>query len=159
VSDTETSLMVSDFFGRAIAKVASLSPDTPLEQLLQTRELCKAIQDRAKELGASIEDATGEYLKANGDFEYGGVRYYYGVSRTKKCRDIRATVEAIFDAAGGDFDVFIQALSSNALKPGACANILDEETFAEHFDVIEKTDVKTGKPKKSVHKVDSRFLK
>jgi len=159
VSNQLTTVSINDAINSLIDEVSSLSPDAPVEQVLTVRERIDAATQRLREVKGMIDDATIAWIDANGDIEVDTVRYYVSVSKTKKCKDNRAAVEAIFEAVGGDFDAFVETLSSNALKPGACGNVLSEEVFAEHFEVIEQKDLRTGKPKKSVQKVDSRFIK
>lgn len=159
MSDQLTAVSINDAINSLIAEVSALSPDAPVEQLLTVRDRIDAAMQRLREVKQMGDEAAIAWINANGDIEVGTVRYYVGVTKTKKCKDTAATVEAAYEAVEGDAGRFAELLSSNAFKPGACAKVMSEEVFAEHFEVIEQQDLKTGKPKKSVHKVDSRFLK
>ena len=107
---------------------------------------------------AQFEAAMIEWIDANGDFEINGVRYYVGPEKKVKCIHLKAALEALMEKCGGDWDVFVGCLSSNALKPGAAREVFGAE-FDTHFATTTETDLKTGKPAKGLHVVDTKFLK
>lgn len=152
-------ISMNDAINAIIADVAGLSPDAPVEQVLDVRGRIEAATQRLREVKGMIDDAMMQWIEANGDITYGDIRYYVGVSRDKKCRDNAKAADAILTATGGDFEAFAQTLSSNAFKPGACGHVLSPEAFDECFEVIEQKDIKTGKPKKTIQRVDQRFVR
>lgn len=159
MSNQLTTVSINDAINSLIDEVSSLSPEAPVEQVLTVRERIDAATQRLREVKGMIDDAMLQWINANGEIEHGTIRYYVGKTTTKKCRDNAKTIEAAYEAVEGDADRFAELLSSNAFKPGACSKVFTDEQFDECFEVVEQQDVKTGKPKKSVHKVDSRFLK
>ncbi len=116
------------------------------------------IGSRSRELKKELEPKLIAWIEANGDIEVGTVRYYIGNNKKDKCNDLPLTVQALFTACGGDFETFCSVLSANAIKAGAAKKLIGEDKFAKLFDTIIEKDIKTGKPVKMVHRVDSRFV-
>lgn len=100
-------------------------------------------------------------VKANtgNDLAVGDIRYYVGPEKKTKCRDVRATLTKLFEYAAGDIETVANCLSSDALKPGACKEVLPGDVYADSFAETVKLDIKTGKPAKSIHRTDDRFSK
>jgi len=92
-----------------------------------------------------------EWIQENGDIMCGTKRYYVGKNKSTKCDDIKPTVEALHKASGGDWDMFVGCLSSNALKVGACRKILGGEVFAKHFTTTTKDTLE-------LQAVDDKYL-
>lgn len=159
MSDQITAVSINDAINSLIAEVSSLSPDAPVEQVLAVSDRIDAATQRLREVKEMIKDAMKDFINANGEIEIDTVRWYVGVEKIKKCKDNARTIEIAYEAVGGDADRFSELLGANAFKPGACSKVMTDEQFAECFEVVVRQDLKTGKPKKSVHKVDSRFLK
>ena len=104
-----------------------------------------------------------EYIKANGEFQLGPIRYYIGPDRETKCTNLRGCVEAVLVETGGDVDAFTCLLSMNAFKPGACKKLLPLSKYSELFLTTEKTRLKQGEPEgppqPQLQKVDQRFIR
>lgn len=142
-----------------LAQVANLSPDATQDEVLDVLGRIAAAKDAIRELGSMAEEAAIQWIEANGDIEVGDVRYYVGTNRTTKCTDTRATMEAALNATGGDIDAMCELLSSGAWKPGACRKTLSPDDFDMLFTTSETLDLKTGKPKRGLQRVDQRFIK
>lgn len=142
-----------------LSRVLSLSTDVEMDKVLDVMDKVEAAKAKLKEVSASLESAVIEWIKANGDIEMGTVRWYVGLTKTTKCIDNGKTLEALFEACGGDFAKVAEMLASGAFKHGACKGVLSEDQYAALFVVKESDELKEGKPNKRLQKVDSRFLK
>lgn len=144
------------------ASVSSLdSADFPrivevLEKIAQAKRWLADLQREAEAVGVVS-------LQASGSIELNGVRYYAGATKDYKPRDIKALAEAVMQASGGDWERFIQCLSSGAFKAGACRQLFEEShddgKFVEVFEVIEKWEMREGKPQAKLQKVPLGMLR
>jgi hypothetical protein len=139
--------------------VATIELDTPADHVALTIGRIDDAIRRAKELKAELEATLLEWIPANGgELIIGDVRYYVGPDKKVKCRSISATVTALMEISGGDYDAFCECLSANAIKPGAARKLLADK-FDEFFETTETLDLKTGKPLKKVQAINTRFLR
>jgi len=134
---------------RAIDAVTA--DDATDEDFLHAMDIEATATRLLKEFKARLTDAKIQYIDKHGEVNTTTGRYYVGVKRTTKCRDVPLAVDAVLQACGGDFDQLLRCLSSQPLKHGACAAVLGDE-WAQHFKVEEQQDVKTGKPARVVSK-------
>lgn len=126
------------------------------DQLRQAMELVRMLGEVHREMREHVEAAAVKFIEAHGAFEDGPKRYYVGTNKTTKCLNVRATIEAILQASGGDFDVLVDCLSSNALKHGASRKVLGDQT-KKFFETSEVADLKTGEAKPRLQVADGRF--
>jgi hypothetical protein len=92
--------------------------------------------------------------------QFGTIKYYVGVEKKVKCRDVRLAILALMDAAGGDFAAFSDALSANAIKQGAAKKMLGP-AFDRFFETTTEEVLEEGKakPAETIHVFDERFKK
>jgi hypothetical protein len=154
-SDTSVQLMRRDF----LAMVASLSPESSQDEVLDVLQRISVAKQAIKELEAMAEESAIQWIDQNGDIVVGDVRYYVGKTKTTKCVDVRATMDAALTATGGDVDAMTELLSSGAWKHGACRKVLSPDDYERLFITTEKPDLKTDEPKRSLQRVDQRFVK
>jgi hypothetical protein len=143
----------------ADTSTSALDADTPRETLLMAMEFVAALKEATRLLSERVESKAIEWIGQNGEIEVGEVRYYVAPNRTTKCKDLGRTLEAMLKATGGDFAETVRCLSTGAFKPGACRELLPEDEFVDLFETVETPDLKEGKPKKRLQKVNERFLK
>lgn len=140
--------------------ILAINDEADAQHIARTIQRVEWLTGRARELDKLLKQALIEYLDQPGgpqEINIGDVRYYVGNKKTIKCRDNRRTVEALLNATGGDFEKFVECLSSNALKHGACRTVLGDE-FDSHFEEKVDTDLKTGAPTREVKRIDARFM-
>ena len=137
-------------------EVSSITTEMPVDRVLEIRENFLAIEERLKEEKKNLDAALYEWIKKNGAIEYGTTRFYNGVEKTTKCRDVKACFKALFEASGGDIDAVADILASGAFKHGAAKGILEGD-WGEFFVTNTKNDIKTGKPRKKTIQVDTRY--
>lgn len=131
--------------------------DATDEDFLAAMDTEAGLKAIVREYSARLEEAAIDYIKERSSpgnpysVETPTARFYVGDTKTTKCRDTARAVDAVLQACGGDFDTLLQCLSSQPLKHGACRAVLGEE-WDRHFEVVEKADIKTGKPVKGVRK-------
>lgn len=137
-----------------------LSMDDVLTIRGDVQFLTGQITEAVKFLKQNLDEACQRWIEANGAIQCGTKRLYVGPVKNTKCRALPAAVKALLDSVGGDFDQFCECLSSGALKYGACKQVMGEETWAQHFEVTEKSELKEGvaTPVKVLHEVDEQFL-
>jgi hypothetical protein len=119
----------------------------------------EALERRAKQLKASLEDALIAHIRATGqDLVIGEIRYYAGHRKSVKCLDVPATFDAAVEAAGGDLGrVLNECLASDALKPGAVKALIGDEAFGRLYRVEVREELGEGKPRKRLLKVNDRY--
>lgn len=128
-------------------------------RLLEAMNFVDALKEVTRSLSERLEAAAIAWIEQNGEIESGEIRYYVGPNKTTKCLDLKATVEAVLTATGGDTDAFVRTLSTSAFKHGACREVLPPEDYAALFKTTETPDLKTGVASKRLQKVNERFLK
>lgn len=119
------------------------SGDASVDQVLQAQEFIKKLGEVYRDLKEKLEAATIAYIEKNGEIRDGERRFYVAPNKSTKCVDVRKTVEAVFEVSGGDFDVFVECLSSGAFKPAATKKVLGDRA-ADLFVDTETKDLKTG---------------
>lgn len=127
------------------------------EHFLRVQHTRAALREIVRQYEALADEASLDYLQRHGSVTTQTERYYVGTKRTTKCRDARATIEAILTATGGDLDRLCSLLASQPLKHGGCKAVLGNE-WDKHFETVEVPDVATGKPQRVVKKYDPRMM-
>jgi hypothetical protein len=96
-----------------------------------------------------------------GDFIESGIRYYVGKEKTTKCKDVGAFLEKMLVV--GDVEAIKSMLASGAWKHGAAEQELHrlnlDDIYREFFETKEVPDLKTGKPKHKLNRLDPKFAK
>lgn len=111
-----------------------------------------SVERQAKEIRALFEEQMLPWLALHeNELTVGDTKLYAGVGKSEKVRDLKAACVSALDALGGDWDAFVELLSSNALKPGAAEAVLGEEWRREHFEVKRKEKVE-------VRTINTRYL-
>ena len=137
--------------------------DTVLDGLLYLLDAKKQI---AKMLDAYKAEALA-WCEQNGNLRVSEYRWFFpGIEKRTKCLQPARALERILELTGGDFDSVVEALSSNAIKPGHFKKLLEREspeTAGDEFDLlferVEVTKLKDKAPKKSLIEVDKRFVR
>ncbi len=112
---------------------------------------------QAQDLKRQLKDAMKPWIEANGPVVIGDVRWVLVNKKTEKVRDLKSAVMALEKAVGGEFDLFIDCLSVNAIKTGAAKKVLGND-FEKFFEVTIEKDV-NHKPIKEVVALNERFLR
>jgi len=141
-----------------VNRSAGIDETSKAEDVLALLDTLEAFKTRLKEIDAAFKEQMIDWINANGDLVIGTKRYYVGSTKRTKPADNEALAIAAVTACEGDFAAFAEVLSANAFKPGACKHLLGDE-WGQHFTVETVDDIKTGKPKKSVQMIDTKFLK
>lgn len=146
------------------AKVDVIDETTGFDDIANTLGLIADIKRLLEEKRDQVEAAAVAYIKAHGEQTIGDVRYFVGFPKTVKPRDLRAAVEALMTATGGDFARFTDCLSAGALKHGECRKVFEAagtpQRYAEVFETKSEPKLEEGKPAaKRLQKVDQKFLK
>jgi len=145
------------------ADICAITTTTPIERVAEVYSAMSFVRERAKELQGILEQQLFEWIEVNGPIHIGETILFVGtVRKPPKCQNLPATVEAILQACGGDFDQFCQHLSANAIKPGACKQTLSAEKYAELFKVEEREELQceeAAKAERKLQKADQRFIK
>lgn len=82
------------------------------------------------------------------------------IKRTR-CKDRGATLQAVMDAAGGDMELVVSTLASDAFKHGACRQILSDEAYSSLFTTseVEKLEEGASKSEPKLQVFDSAFAR
>lgn len=150
-----------------VQRVSELSSElttaTPINEVLNVIGLFGEAKAVLAEMQKAAEEIAVEILKRDGEATIGTVRWWAGVSKTTKCKSLKAAAEMIFQASGGDWDKFVDCLSSDAIKHGAAKKLFIEakmpEKYEQAFETKEKGKLESDAPKKTLQKLDSKYLK
>jgi hypothetical protein len=137
-----------------LAKTGDILDDIELgcasrAQVLEAMAYVQQARAAVQSLAQRFEAACIGWIDANGDLIDGDKRYYVGHDKKHKCRDVRATLEALLVETGGDLDALNTCLSSGAFKPATTMTTLGDKA-AEFFETQITQDLKTGKPKRAL---------
>ena len=109
------------------------------------------MDDLLKQVKAERDDLYRERIEAHGEFTVGTKRRYMGYETKTTCIDVGRAIDAVLTATEGDLVAMSLCLSSGALKPGACRQVLGDQ-FNSHFLTERKGTVKVVKV------ADTRFM-
>lgn len=138
--------------------VARLELETATEvDVIAAIDVLDRLKQVTRGLATLVDDAACRWINANHDITVGDCRYYVGTTTWVKCRDPRQALTAMLETSGGDLDAVAACLASDAWKSGASRQLLGEQ-FDVHFATELREDLKTGKPRKSLQRVNQRFL-
>lgn len=141
------------------SRVKLVELETPLDSLMNLRENLAFMKGQISELSKQLDAKLIEWINKNGAITIGTRRIFVGEDKSTKCKDVKAAMQALLEASGGDWDQVVQCLSANAIKHGAARTVL-EDKWGDHFEVIEKTELKEGveKPVKQIVDMDTQFI-
>ncbi len=138
---SEPTELSADLLAPLARQVTGISDTMSKDEVLEVYDHVRFYLAGLKDIQRQCETAMIKHIKAHGDIEAGnGVRYFVGVTKTTKCTDVPAAVEAVMHATGGDFVRFCDVLASQALKHGACKKVLPPEQYGKLF-VVETKEV------------------
>lgn len=143
----------------AQAALASIDCESTPEAVAVVVQHIDAIKDTVRELDRMKTEALAEWLGDDRSLEIGAKRYYMGKTIDKRARDNAKALDALFTAAGGDFEKVAGCMSkgASAWKYATARQLLGAE-YDTHFIETVKTNVK-GETIKKVKAVDTRFQK
>lgn len=165
MTDTSDKLAPTQLLAQKVGGIIGLIEPQELEAAINlhmyTEQLKSVVKELHAQAKAKVEEAL-EYDRLNGgegEVNVGTVRFYIGATKTTKpSQPMPAMLERIMDETHGDFDAVARCLSSSAFKPGQTKAEVGDAVFDELFAVTYPTDVKTGKPKKGLKVIDTRFM-
>jgi hypothetical protein len=137
-----------------LAKTGDILDDIELgcasrAQVLEAMAYVQQARAAVQSLAQRFEAACIQWIDANGELIDGDKRYYVGHEKKHKCKDVRATLEALLVETGGDLDALNTCLSSGAFKPATTMTTLGDKA-KDHFITEITQDLKTGKPKRAL---------
>ena len=117
------------------------------------------LQSRVREATATVEACLVEWIETEGGIPVGEHTLLTRIAKTEKVRDPgRALLEAL-TRLDYDSDEIAKVLSTNALKPGACAQIIGQDFRDKHFKIETKTTLDQTKVKKALAMIENKYLK
>lgn len=146
--------------------VLTINEETPVEQIGELLAKLDYMKQAIKEVQQNVEDRLLERIQTTGqDITIGTIRYYAGTKKTTKPAEGKASaiMDTVLTLAQGDMDAACRDyLSSNAVKYGSIRKALEDNPvakFDELFTVEEQAELAEGKPKKTLQKVDTKYLR
>jgi len=133
-----------------------LAADAP-EKVISVLGHVDRLKQLTRELNKLAEDAAILVINTHGDITVGDIRYYVGTEKKTECTDVVATLDALLAHSAGDLATFATFLSSDAIKPGAAKAALGDDSPL--FKTTTVPDLKTGKPKRGLVKLNTQFTK
>jgi hypothetical protein len=153
VSDALTQPLAAER-DRLARLIAACPPEAMPELYVEAKQRVRAIRDALKDIDAMVEEAGLERAATHGPFTVGDIRHWAGLEIKTKDRDPVTTAKAILEAA--DLDTLLDCLSATAFKQGTVKKI-EGLNFNELFEITVVPDLKTGKPKKTLHSTSLTF--
>lgn len=120
---------------RLATEIVGTGEYTTTDLLLDYGDKIAAAKQVLREVEAEWERRMIERIDRDGPIKCGEILYRVGNPPKTTCLNLPGAVQAVLESVGGDFDVFCQHLSANALKHGACQKTLPPERYAELFHV------------------------
>lgn len=139
-------------------EAALVSEDHTPEQVAEVIEKVDFVAAQVRQIKKILEEQLIDWINANGDLQIGHKRYYVGPYKRYRARDQMRIADVVLSLTQGDLQSFVEYLSASAFKPGMVKKAVGLNEFDELYETVIRDDVKTGKPKKGVHTVDTRFL-
>jgi hypothetical protein len=137
--------------------VASIEPSIPMERVVVARDMLAVMIARLKEMKRQADDATIEWIEANGPIEVGEFRTIaVAYENETTCVDVPGAVEAIATERG--FAALCDCLSTNAMKHGAARKTLPPEEYDRLFKTRKKPVIKDGKAGKALVVLNTMYL-
>jgi hypothetical protein len=147
-----------------LAEATETSTSPSEDTLSELIDALAAFKEASREVIADADRAILEALDRTQDgVAIGEVRWYAGLTyKYTRLVDHDAVYNAIVEHNTRNQDLAIEPesfFSSSAWKEGALRDYLPEKTFGQLFDRIAVLDKKTGRPKRSAHHSNARFMK
>jgi microsomal dipeptidase-like Zn-dependent dipeptidase len=136
--------------------IGATSPETFPECFQRARGYTKRLKEMVKHFEAMVTEAAIDHIELHGDFAIGETRFYTGLALDTRCRDARATAQAILEVA--DVDTLLDCLSATAIKQGAAKRV-EGLDFNDHFEVVCKEELREGRPKLELLEAKPKYLK
>lgn len=137
----------------------------PIERIIALHAHVCVLKKMAKEWSELAEKKFVSVLIAHGgedgpaEVNVGDLRFYVGTEKKVTPKDNGAVLESLLTASNGDVSTVVQALSSNPWKQGQVRQIVGDAEHNELFHTALVADLKTGKPRKGLRCVDTRFIR
>jgi hypothetical protein len=144
--------------------IGATVPENFPECFDRARAYTRRLKEMVKHFEAMVTEAAIEHCestdpdtgKKRGSFTVGETKYYVGLKLDTRCRDPRATAQAILEVA--DVDTLLDCLSATAIKQGAAKRV-DGLDFNDHFEVVRKEELREGKAKLELLEAKPKYLK
>jgi hypothetical protein len=130
--------------------IIAIDDEATLEELITARNLAYEYERKAREYRADFDQVFCQWLEVNGRQTIGETDYWAGFTKKTTCTDKPGTVNAILEHRLGDILAICDYLQSQPFRYGAVRELIGDEAFDNLFRTENKTDLKTGKPKKRV---------
>lgn len=143
--------------------ISALTTEASAEEATEILNLAAQFKEQAAKIEKVAKERLLEWLVQNGDLTIGDIRWYAGSEKVVKEGDKSTTVWSVIGRAMKQGtraeDALAELLSSDPWKHGALKDYLGEKTYGELFTVSRKPDLKTGKAKKVIKRIDTRYSK
>lgn len=120
-----------------------ISTESTPAEVVQYMDAVAHMLAAAKRHKQECDDAVIEWIRANGDLEVGGVRWYVARPKTVKCPDVGAVLSSMLESV--DIEQIISCLSSDCWKQGAVRSVLGNKEHARLFKITRPDTLKAGK--------------
>ncbi len=140
-------------------ELETIDVKSTLDRVMSIHERLEVLNKAMCFMRQELERRMIDWINANGDIVVGTVRYYVGKKKTTKAKDNSTVLDMLYTALAGDESMVCKCMSANPWKHGTIRGILDDDKlFDMLFETTEQMDLKTGKPKRGLQRVDSKYL-
>lgn len=138
------------------------------DDVAQVYVTLKAYIARGTELKRQLDDALAARMTATGrdirftvDGDGNEIILTTRPEKVVKCRDVKAALQELLQAFGGDFDMLADCLASGAFKYGACRKRLEEIGAPGLYEALFETSERVRVEEKGakVREVNTKFIK
>ena len=130
--------------------ITAINDEATLEELVLARNIAYEFERKAREYRADFDHLFCQWLETKGRQTIGETDYWAGYTKKTTCTDKHGTINAILEHRLGDILAICDYLQAQPFRYGAVRELIGDEAFDDLFRTENKTDLKTGKPKKRV---------
>jgi hypothetical protein len=144
--------------------IEGIYEQNPISEMVELHAYIGLIKKMVKQWDELAEKKFVAVLIAHGgpegpaEVNVGNLRYYVGTEKKVTPRDNADVLEALLLASNGDVSTVVEALRSDPWKPSQVRQIVGEAKHRKLFRTSFASDLRTGKPRKGLRCIDTRFL-
>jgi hypothetical protein len=139
-------------------QVLAVSVASSLDQLCAALDASEWLLARARTIDCLMKQIAIAWIDRNGEFSIGQVRYWVQYPLTVRCLNVAQTGHAVLEAAGGDFDHFLEILVAQPYRHAAVRSIVGKALHGRLFSAHRSGRLANGVPQRVLKRADATFL-
>ncbi len=141
-------------------RILNINPTMDADTVLTVMDKVQFFFGELKRLKKLVDEKAMEWVKENGELRISDSEYYcITTPKETKCNDVPAVLSWAVEFFAGDWAKMCDVLCANPVKYGQCRELMPPEVFAKLFTTTVKEELDTGKAKKVLTRLNTKFLK